>query len=140
MLCYVTPKEHLGLPDRNDVKEGMIAYKIAAHAADLAKGHPGAQAWDDALSKARFEFRWEDQFNLAIDPQRAREYHDETLPQPGAKLSHFCSMCGPHFCSMKITQDVRKYAEEHGLETAAAISTGMQEKAVEFKARGERLY
>ena len=108
MLCYVTPKEHLGLPDRNDVKEGMMAYKIAAHAADLAKGHPGAQAWDDALSKARFEFRWEDQFNLSMDPQRAREYHDETLPTPGAKLAHFCSMCGPHFCSMQITQDVRQ--------------------------------
>ncbi len=140
MLCYVTPKEHLGLPDRDDVKEGMIAYKIAAHAADLAKGHPGAQAWDDALSRARFDFRWEDQFNLALDPERAREYHDETLPTPGAKLAHFCSMCGPQFCSMKITQDVRKYAEEHGLGDAAAISTGMQEKAEEFKARGAKLY
>ena len=140
MLCYVTPKEHLGLPDRNDVKEGMIAYKIAAHAADLAKGHPGAQDWDDALSKARFEFRWEDQFNLSIDPQRAREYHDETLPMPGAKLAHFCSMCGPHFCSMKITQDVRKYAAEHRVEEESAIAVGMQEKAEEFKARGAKLY
>ena len=136
MLCYVTPKEHLGLPDRNDVKEGMMAYKIAAHAADLAKGHPGAQAWDDALSKARFEFRWEDQFNLSMDPQRAREYHDETLPMPGAKLAHFCSMCGPHFCSMKITQDVRQYAAEHQVEEEAALAVGMQEKAEEFKARG----
>jgi phosphomethylpyrimidine synthase len=140
MLCYVTPKEHLGLPDRNDVKEGMMAYKIAAHAADLAKGHPGAQDWDDALSKARFEFRWEDQFNLSMDPQRARDYHDETLPMPGAKLAHFCSMCGPHFCSMKITQDVRKYAEEHGLDDSAALATGMHEKAEEFKARGAKLY
>jgi phosphomethylpyrimidine synthase len=140
MLCYVTPKEHLGLPDRNDVKEGMIAYKIAAHAADLAKGHPGAQAWDDALSKARFEFRWEDQFNLALDPERARSYHDETLPTAGAKLAHFCSMCGPQFCSMKITQDVRKYAQEHGLNEDAAVSAGMHEKAEEFKARGAKLY
>jgi phosphomethylpyrimidine synthase len=140
MLCYVTPKEHLGLPDRNDVKEGMIAYKIAAHAADLAKGHPGAQAWDDALSKARFEFRWEDQFNLALDPQRAREYHDETLPTPGAKLAHFCSMCGPQFCSMKITQDVRKYAQEHGMDAETAVVAGMQEKAEEFKARGAKVY
>jgi phosphomethylpyrimidine synthase len=140
MLCYVTPKEHLGLPDRNDVKEGMMAYKIAAHAADLAKGHPGAQEWDDALSKARFEFRWEDQFNLSIDPQRARDYHDETLPMPGAKLAHFCSMCGPHFCSMKITQDVRKYAAEHALPDEAALTAGMQEKSEEFKARGAKLY
>jgi len=140
MLCYVTPKEHLGLPDRNDVKEGMIAYKIAAHAADLAKGHPGAQAWDDALSKARFDFRWEDQFNLSMDPQRARDYHDETLPMPGAKLAHFCSMCGPQFCSMKITQDVRKYAAEHGLADGAALTVGMQEKAEEFKTRGAKLY
>ncbi len=140
MLCYVTPKEHLGLPDRNDVKEGMMAYKIAAHAADLAKGHPGAQEWDDALSKARFEFRWEDHFNLSMDPQRAREYHDETLPMPGAKLSHFCSMCGPHFCSMKITQDVRQYAAEHDLEDKTALDVGMQSKAEEFKARGAKLY
>jgi phosphomethylpyrimidine synthase len=110
MLCYVTPKEHLGLPDKNDVKDGVIAYKIAAHAADLAKGHPGAQYRDNALSKARFEFRWEDQFNLALDPETAREFHDETLPQEGAKTAHFCSMCGPQFCSMKITEDVRKYA------------------------------
>ena len=140
MLCYVTPKEHLGLPDRKDVKDGMLAYKIAAHAADLAKGHPGAQAWDDALSKARFEFRWEDQFNLSMDPERAREYHDETLPMPGAKLAHFCSMCGPHFCSMKITQDVRKYAAEHSVGEEAAIAVGMKDKAEEFKARGAKLY
>ena len=115
MLCYVTPKEHLGLPDRKDVKDGVIAYKIAAHAADLAKGHPGAREWDDALSKARFEFRWEDQFHLALDPETAREFHDETLPAEGAKLAHFCSMCGPHFCSMKITQDVRDYAAALGV-------------------------
>ena len=114
MLCYVTPKEHLGLPDRDDVKDGVIAYKIAAHAADLAKGHQGAQAWDDALSDARFEFRWEDQFNLSLDPTTARDYHDETLPAGAAKTAHFCSMCGPHFCSMRISQDVRKYAAEHG--------------------------
>ena len=117
-----------------------MAYKIAAHAADLAKGHPGAQAWDDALSKARFEFRWEDQFNLSLDPQRARDFHDETLPMAGAKLAHFCSMCGPQFCAMKITQDVRQYAAEHGLEEETALAAGMQEKAEEFKARGERLY
>ena len=140
MLCYVTPKEHLGLPDRNDVKEGMIAYKIAAHAADLAKGHPGAQAWDDALSKARFDFRWEDHFNLAMDPGRAREYHDETLPMAGAKVAHFCSMCGPHFCAMKITQDVRDYAAAHGMEAETALAAGMQEKADEFKAQGAQLY
>ena len=127
MLCYVTPKEHLGLPDRDDVKEGMIAYKIAAHAADLAKGHPGAQEWDDALSKARFEFRWEDQFNLALDPERAREYHDETLPTPGRQAAPIFAACaGLQFCSMKITQDVRKYAEEHGLGGEAAIAAGMQ--------------
>ncbi len=129
MLCYVTPKEHLGLPDKNDVKDGIMAYKIAAHAADLAKGHPGAQARDNALSKARFEFRWEDQFNLGLDPDKAREFHDETLPQQGAKLAHFCSMCGPHFCSMKITQDVREYAEK-----------GMQEKSVEFVRQGGEVY
>ena len=133
MLCYVTPKEHLGLPNRQDVKDGVIAYKIAAHAADLAKGHAGARAWDDAISKARFEFRWEDQFNLALDPERARAYHDETLPAAGAKLAHFCSMCGPHFCSMKITQDVREYAAQKGLEAEAALSAGLQEKAEEFR-------
>jgi phosphomethylpyrimidine synthase len=140
MLCYVTPKEHLGLPDKNDVKEGMIAYKIAAHAADLAKGHPGAQAWDDALSRARFDFRWDDQFNLALDPERARAYHDETLPSPGAKLSHFCSMCGPHFCSMKITQDVRNYAAEHGLDDKEVLAAGLREKSDEFRARGGKVY
>jgi phosphomethylpyrimidine synthase len=136
MLCYVTPKEHLGLPDRDDVKEGVIAYKIAAHAADLAKGHPGAQHRDDALSKARFEFRWEDQFNLSLDPERARAYHDETLPQEGAKVAHFCSMCGPQFCSMKITQDVRDYAAKLGVEESEAIQVGLEEKATEFRTRG----
>ncbi|HEX8069903.1 MAG TPA: phosphomethylpyrimidine synthase ThiC [Pyrinomonadaceae bacterium] len=140
MLCYVTPKEHLGLPDRQDVKDGVIAYKIAAHAADLAKGHPGAQLRDNALSKARFEFRWEDQFNLALDPEVAREYHDETLPQEGAKLAHFCSMCGPHFCSMKITQEVRDYAAKQGLDEQAALAAGMKEKADEFVAAGAELY
>ncbi len=140
MLCYVTPKEHLGLPDRDDVKEGMIAYKIAAHAADLAKGHPGAQAWDDALSDARFEFRWEDQFNLALDPDTARSMHDETLPAAPAKTAHFCSMCGPHFCSMRISQDVRRFAEERGLTDADAIEAGMREKAEEYADRGGRLY
>jgi phosphomethylpyrimidine synthase len=132
MLCYVTPKEHLGLPNRDDVKQGLIAYKIAAHASDLAKGHEGAQRWDDALSDARFEFRWEDQFNLALDPDTARAYHDETLPAAPAKTAHFCSMCGPHFCSMKITQDVRKYAQEHGLGTDEALSAGMAEKSAQF--------
>jgi phosphomethylpyrimidine synthase len=140
MLCYVTPKEHLGLPNKKDVKEGVITYKIAAHAADLAKGHPGAQVRDNALSKARFEFRWEDQFNLALDPEVAREYHDETLPQEGAKLAHFCSMCGPHFCSMKITQEVRIYAAEQGLEEQAALEEGMKEKAAEFVASGAEIY
>jgi phosphomethylpyrimidine synthase len=140
MLCYVTPKEHLGLPDRDDVKEGVLAYKIAAHAADLAKGHPGARARDDALSKARFEFRWEDQFNLGLDPERARAYHDETLPAEGAKSAHFCSMCGPQFCSMKITEDVRKYAQEHGLSDEAALAEGMREKTVEFLAGGGEMY
>jgi phosphomethylpyrimidine synthase len=140
MLCYVTPKEHLGLPDRDDVKEGVIAYKIAAHAADLAKGHPGAQAWDDALSDARFEFRWADQFDLALDPDRAREYHDETLPAEPAKTAHFCSMCGPHFCSMRITQDVRRYAEEHGLADDEALTAGMKEKSAEFVELGEKVY
>jgi phosphomethylpyrimidine synthase len=140
MLCYVTPKEHLGLPNKKDVKDGVIAYKIAAHAADLAKGHPGAQARDNALSKARFEFRWEDQFNLALDPEVAREYHDETLPQEGAKLAHFCSMCGPHFCSMKITQDVRDYAARKQLDEQAALQEGMKEKAAEFVASGSEIY
>ena len=140
MLCYVTPKEHLGLPDKKDVKDGVIAYKIAAHAADLAKGHPGAQLRDDALSQARFEFRWEDQFNLSLDPETAREFHDETLPAQGAKLAHFCSMCGPHFCSMKITQDVREYAAQKGLEQEAALAAGMQEKAEEFKKSGAKIY
>ena len=140
MLCYVTPKEHLGLPDKKDVKDGVITYKIAAHAADLAKGHPGAQIRDDALSQARFEFRWEDQFNLSLDPETAREFHDETLPAQGAKVAHFCSMCGPHFCSMKITQDVRDYAAQKGLEEQAALDAGMQEKAEEFKKTGGKLY
>jgi len=140
MLCYVTPKEHLGLPDRDDVKAGVIAYKIAAHAADVAKGHPGAQAWDDALSAARFDFRWTDQFNLALDPETAQAFHDETLPAAPAKSAHFCSMCGPHFCSMKITQDVRRYADEHGLDSTEAIEAGLREKATEFTARGSQLY
>ena len=140
MLCYVTPKEHLGLPDRKDVKDGVIAYKIAAHAADLAKGHPGAQLRDNALSKARFEFRWDDQFNLSLDPETAREYHDETLPQDGAKSAHFCSMCGPHFCSMKITQDVRDFAARQGLDAESALEVGMQEKSEEFKQTGAEIY
>ena len=140
MLCYVTPKEHLGLPNKKDVKDGVIAYKIAAHAADLAKGHPGAQIRDNALSKARFEFRWEDQFNLSLDPETAREFHDETLPQDGAKTAHFCSMCGPHFCSMKITEDVRKYAEEQGLSEEDALQKGMQEKSREFTEKGNEIY
>ncbi|MDQ2992299.1 MAG: phosphomethylpyrimidine synthase ThiC, partial [Candidatus Eremiobacteraeota bacterium] len=129
MLCYVTPKEHLGLPNKKDVKDGVIAYKIAAHAADVAKGHPRARHWDDTLSKARFEFRWEDQFDLSLDPETAREFHDETLPAPGAKVAHFCSMCGPHFCSMKITQEVREYAE-----------SGMAEKSREFAEAGSEVY
>jgi phosphomethylpyrimidine synthase len=140
MLCYVTPKEHLGLPDKQDVKDGVIAYKIAAHAADLAKGHPGAQLRDNALSKARFEFRWEDQFNLALDPELAREFHDETLPQEGAKLAHFCSMCGPHFCSMKITQEVRDYAARKELDERGALEAGMKEKSAEFVAAGAEIY
>ena len=140
MLCYVTPKEHLGLPNKKDVKDGVIAYKIAAHAADLAKGHPGARLWDDAMSKARFEFRWEDQFSLAMDPDTAREFHDETLPAEGAKVAHFCSMCGPHFCSMKISQDVRDYAKTHGLAEEAALEAGMAEKAKEFEETGAELY
>ena len=140
MLCYVTPKEHLGLPNKKDVKDGVIAYKIAAHAADLAKGHPGAQYRDNALSKARFEFRWEDQFNLSLDPEVAREYHDETLPNEGAKLAHFCSMCGPHFCSMKITQDVREYAAQKEIDEQAALGVGMKEKAEEFVTAGAEIY
>ncbi|PXY32629.1 phosphomethylpyrimidine synthase [Prauserella muralis] len=140
MLCYVTPKEHLGLPNRDDVKTGVITYKIAAHSADLAKGHPYAQEWDDALSKARFEFRWNDQFNLSLDPDTARAFHDETLPAEPAKTAHFCSMCGPKFCSMRITQDVRKYAEEHGLSTVDAIEAGMREKAEEFGEHGNQVY
>lgn len=141
MLCYVTPKEHLGLPDKNDVKEGIIAYKIAAHAADLAKGHPAAQVRDNAVSKARFEFRWQDQFNLGLDPDRAREFHDATLPREGHKVAHFCSMCGPNFCSMKITQDVRDYAARKGIEDMeAALATGMQEKAAEFNSKGKEIY
>ena len=140
MLCYVTPKEHLGLPNKKDVKDGVIAYKVAAHAADLAKGHPGAQYRDNALSKARFEFRWEDQFNLSFDPVTAREFHDETLPQEGAKTAHFCSMCGPHFCSMKITEDVRKFAAEQGLAEEKAIQAGMEQKAREFAQKGGELY
>jgi len=140
MLCYVTPKEHLGLPDRDDVKTGVIAYKIAAHAADLAKGHPGAQAWDDALSKARFEFRWDDQFDLSLDPDTARAFHDETLPAQAAKTAHFCSMCGPKFCSMRISQDVREYAAAHGVSAEDAIELGMKEKAAEFLAAGGEVY
>jgi phosphomethylpyrimidine synthase len=133
LLCYVTPKEHLGLPNRDDVKQGVIAYKIAAHAADLAKGLPGAQERDDALSKARFEFRWQDQFDLSLDPETARAFHDETLPQEGAKSAHFCSMCGPHFCSMELTQQLREYAAENGLDTDAAIARGLDDKAREFR-------
>ena len=140
MLCYVTPKEHLGLPNKKDVKDGVITYKVAAHAADLAKGHPGAQVRDDALSDARFEFRWEDQFNLSLDPETAQEFHDETLPAQGAKVAHFCSMCGPHFCSMKITQDVRDYAAGKGIAAEKALTAGMQEKAEEFKKSGSEIY
>ncbi|KEF35879.1 hydroxymethylpyrimidine synthase [Schinkia azotoformans MEV2011] len=140
MLCYVTPKEHLGLPNKEDVRTGVITYKIAAHAADLAKGHPGAQIRDNALSKARFEFRWQDQFNLSLDPERAVEYHDETLPAEGAKTAHFCSMCGPKFCSMRISQDIRNYAKDHNLETTEAIEKGMKEKSTEFKQAGGGIY
>ena len=140
MLCYVTPKEHLGLPDKDDVKEGIMAYKVAAHAADLAKGHPGAQIRDNALSKARFEFRWEDQFNLGLDPDKAREFHDETLPKDSAKVAHFCSMCGPHFCSMKITQDVREFAASQGVSEQEALSKGMEVKALEFVKQGAEIY
>jgi len=140
MLCYVTPKEHLGLPNKKDVKDGVITYKIAAHAADLAKGHPSARAWDDAMSKARFEFRWEDQFALALDPETAQEFHDETLPAEGAKVAHFCSMCGPHFCSMKITEDVRKYADEHGYGEKEALEKGMADMSKEFVDKGAEVY
>jgi phosphomethylpyrimidine synthase len=140
MLCYVTPKEHLGLPNKADVKEGVITYKLAAHAADLAKGHPGAQIRDNALSKARFEFRWDDQFNLGLDPDKARDFHDETLPKDSAKVAHFCSMCGPHFCSMKISQDVRDYAAAQGVDEQAALQKGMEQKAVEFVEKGSQLY
>jgi phosphomethylpyrimidine synthase len=140
MLCYVTPKEHLGLPDRDDVKAGVIAYKIAAHAADVAKGHPGAQAWDDALSDARFDFRWEDQFNLSLDPTTARGFHDETLPAGAAKTAHFCSMCGPHFCSMRITRDVREYAAQRELPPEEALAAGMAEKSQEFRSAGGQVY
>ena len=140
MLCYVTPKEHLGLPDKNDVREGVVAYKIAAHAADLAKGLPGAQVRDNALSKARFEFRWEDQFNLGLDPDRARQYHDATLPADGAKIAHFCSMCGPKFCSMEITQQIRDYAEQKHESVDEALREGMQEKSREFVEKGGEIY
>jgi len=140
MLCYVTPKEHLGLPDKDDVRDGVIAYKIAAHAADLAKGHPAAQYRDNALSKARFEFRWQDQFNLSLDPERAQEFHDATLPQDSAKTAHFCSMCGPQFCSMRITDDVRRYAEEQGLNETDAVAVGMANKAGEFIKAGGEIY
>jgi phosphomethylpyrimidine synthase len=141
MLCYVTPKEHLGLPDKQDVREGIITYKIAAHAADLAKGHPGAQVRDNAMSKARFEFRWEDQFNLGLDPEKAREFHDATLPKDSAKVAHFCSMCGPKFCSMKISQDVRDYAASQGIgDIGVAVETGMAEKAEQFKRSGSEIY
>ena len=140
MLCYVTPKEHLGLPDADDVREGIVTYKLAAHAADLAKGHPGAQVRDNALSKARFEFRWEDQFNLSLDPDKAREFHDQTLPQEGAKTAHFCSMCGPHFCSMQITQEVRDYARAKGLDEKAALEQGMAEQAEAFREAGAEIY
>ena len=140
MLCYVTPKEHLGLPTKEDVREGVIAYKIAAHAADLAKGHPGAQKRDNALSRARFDFRWEDQFNLSLDPFVAREYHDQTIPADDGKIAHFCSMCGPHFCSMKITKDVRKFAEEHGISEDEALERGLSLKSDEFKEAGGEIY
>jgi phosphomethylpyrimidine synthase len=140
MLCYVTPKEHLGLPNKDDVKDGIITYKIAAHAADLAKGHPGAQIRDNALSKARFEFRWEDQFNIGLDPDKAREFHDETLPKDSAKVAHFCSMCGPHFCSMKITQEVREYAAKLGISEIDALKRGMEVKSIEFVKTGAEIY
>ena len=140
MLCYVTQKEHLGLPNKQDVREGIVTYKIAAHAADLAKGHPGAQARDNAMSKARFEFRWEDQFNIGLDPEKAREFHDETLPKQSAKVAHFCSMCDPHFCSMKISQDVRDYANAKGVAEEEALKIGMDEKSQEFLQDGAAIY
>ena len=140
LLCYVTPKEHLGLPRKEDVRAGVIAHKIAAHAADLAKGHPAAQRWDNAMSKARFDFRWADQFNLSLDPELAQEFHDETLPQDGAKVAHFCSMCGPKFCSMKITQDVREYAREKGLSEEKALKEGMKEMSETFVKSGAEIY
>jgi len=140
MLCYVTPKEHLGLPDRDDVKQGIIAYKIAAHAADVAKGHPGARARDDALSTARFEFRWHDQFNLSLDPDTARDFHDETLPKESGKVAHFCSMCGPKFCSMRISHDLRDLAASQGLSDPEAIEQAMAAKSAEFKAAGSEIY
>src|SRR5438093_87497 len=140
MLCYVTPKEHLGLPDRDDVKVGVVTYNLAAHAADLAKGHPAAKLRDDALSRARFEFRWRDQFNLSLDPDTAEQYHDQTLPAEGAKTAHFCSMCGPKFCSMKITEDVRRYAKEQQLSDEDALKAGMEQKAREFKEAGAEIY
>ncbi len=140
MLCYVTPKEHLGLPDKKDVKDGVITYKIAAHAADLAKGHPGAQIRDNALSKARFEFRWNDQFNLSLDPVTAKAFHDATLPQESAKVAHFCSMCGPQFCSMNITQEVREYAKKHQLAEEKAVADGLKTKSEEFKKSGLEIY
>ena len=140
MLCYVTPKEHLGLPNRDDVREGVVTYKLAAHAADLAKGHPGAQHRDDALSKARFEFRWEDQFNLSLDPDKAREFHDATLPADGAKVAHFCSMCGPKFCSMEITQQVREMAAAEGQSVESVAARGLEDKAEEFRESGAELY
>ena len=140
MLCYVTPKEHLGLPNKKDVKDGIITYKIAAHAADLAKGHPSAAFRDNALSKARFELRWDDQFNLGLDPDTAREFHDETLPKDSMKVAHFCSMCGPKFCSMKISQDVRDYAKANGLDEQSAVDQGMKEMSVQFVQQGSKLY
>jgi phosphomethylpyrimidine synthase len=140
MLCYVTPKEHLGLPDRDDVKEGLITYKLAAHAADIAKGHPGARARDDAMSLARFEFRWVDQFNIGLDPDKAREFHDEELPQESAKVAHFCSMCGPKFCSMKISQEVRDYADNLGVDVEDAKKQGMDEMSQTFKEMGSEVY
>ncbi len=140
MLCYVTPKEHLGLPDKQDVREGVVTYKLAAHAADLAKGHPGAQVRDNALSKARFEFRWADQFNLSLDPERALQFHDETLPAEGAKVAHFCSMCGPKFCSMEITQQVRDYAAKLGLDEESVLDKGMEDMSEKFREQGAELY
>jgi phosphomethylpyrimidine synthase len=140
MLCYVTPKEHLGLPNRDDVKQGLIAYKIAAHAADVAKGHPGSRARDDALSQARFDFRWQDQFNLGLDPETARDFHDETLPKDASKVAHFCSMCGPKFCSMKITQEVREFAKTQGVSEQQALAQGMADMSAQFKDAGGQIY